>query len=161
MTALVVGVLRLPSIFEFHSPNNADNYIDLIDRWIQILRFMRQLRLLGQLGAMSRNYTVLGADAGTWHYTIDITIAAPLERVWEIASNWLHFPANCSMECTEGENGVPGCVRKVSPTGSSHYWVAEKLTHIDHAQHILVYDLVGGNTNIQPGYQAAFQVNNV
>jgi len=121
---------------------------------------MQQLRLLGQLGAMSRNYMIPGAEAGSWHGTIDITIAAPLERVWEIGSNWLQFPANCSVECTEGENGVPGCVRKVSPNSSSQYWVAEKLTHIDHAQHILVYDLVGGNTSVQPGYQAAFQVSN-
>jgi hypothetical protein len=109
---------------------------------------------------MSRNYMIPGAEAGSWHGTIDITIAAPLERVWEIGSNWLQFPANCSVECTEGENGVPGCVRKVSPNSSSQYWVAEKLTHIDHAQHILVYDLVGGNTSVQPGYQAAFQVSN-
>jgi hypothetical protein len=35
-------------------------------------------------------------------------------------------------------------------------WVTEKLTHIDHAKHILLfYGLVGGNLGLEPGYQAA------
>jgi len=35
--------------------------------------------------------------------------------------------------------------------------VIEKLAHIDHAKHILLfYGFVGGNLGLEPGYQAAF-----
>ena len=49
----------------------------------------------------------------------------------------------------EGENGVPGCVRKVRPrsnnknsnSSNSHYWVTEKLTLIDQERRILRYEI--------------------
>jgi hypothetical protein len=99
-------------------------------------------------------------DASTkWHGSIDLIIAAPVERVWAIGSDWLQFPRRCVVECTEGQSGVPGCVRKVRPHDSSgKYWAAEKLVYIDHHRRIMAYDLVGGNIGIEPGYQAVFQV---
>jgi hypothetical protein len=91
-----------------------------------------------------------------WQEAIEVVIAAPVEKVWAVASDWLRFPRlRCSVECAEGQNGVPGCVRTVKAP-NSHIWVAEKLTRIDHARRILSYDLVGGNTGIEVGYKAAF-----
>jgi len=98
-----------------------------------------------------------GADVDSWHGAIEVIISAPVEKVWAIASDWLRFPPRCSVECSEGQNGVPGCVRKVKAP-NSNFWVAEKLTRIDHASRIFSYDLVGGNTGIEIGYRAAFQV---
>jgi hypothetical protein len=31
------------------------------------------------------------------------------------------------------------------------YWVLEKSNHIEHAQDLLVSEVVGGNTSFQPG----------
>lgn len=92
-----------------------------------------------------------------WHGAIEVVIAAPVEKVWHIASDWLSFPRKLSVECAEGQNGVPGCVRKLQAP-NSNFWVAEKLTGIDHTSRILSYDLVGGNSGIEIGYKAAFQV---
>ena len=100
-----------------------------------------------------------GDGSTKWHGSIDLIIAAPVEKVWAIGSDWLQFPRRCAVECTEGQSGVPGCVRKVRPHDSSgKYWAAEKLVYIDHHRRIMAYDLVGGNIGIEPGYQAVFQV---
>ncbi|XP_024379738.1 uncharacterized protein [Physcomitrium patens] len=109
--------------------------------------------LVRRLGSMASNI----AAEDNWHGAIEVVISAPVEKVWAIASDWLKFPRRCSVECAEGENGVPGCVRKVQAHNSS-FWVAEKLTEIDHDKRFLTYDLVGGNTGIEIGYRAAFQV---
>lgn len=108
---------------------------------------------------------ILSGCDGYCHGAINILIAAPVEKVWAISSDWLNFPRQrCLVECVEGENRVPGCVRKVRPrnnnsnSSSSHYWVTEKLTYIDQERRILRYDIVGGNMGIDPGYQAGFQV---
>lgn len=93
----------------------------------------------------------------SWHATIEVVIAASVETVWAIASDWLGFPRKCSVECAEGQNGEPGCVRRVQSL-SSTFWVAEKLTQIDHESRFLTYDLVGGNSGIDVGYKSAFQV---
>lgn len=108
---------------------------------------------------MASDYSTVDVIDGEteWHGTIDVVIAGSVEKVWAIASDWLSFPRRCSLECAEGENGVPGCVRHVQAL-SSPFWVAEKLTHIDHHNRFLAYDLVGGNSGIAPGYRAAFQV---
>ncbi|KAG0561606.1 hypothetical protein KC19_9G077600 [Ceratodon purpureus] len=110
--------------------------------------------LVRRLGSMAS--TNISAADDHWHGAIDVVIAAPVEKVWEIASDWLKFPRCCSVECSEGENGVPGCVRKVKAY-NSNFWVAEKLTRIDHSCRIISYDLVGGNTGIDVGYRASFQ----
>ena len=103
---------------------------------------------------------ILSGCDGYCHGAVNILIAAPVEKVWAISSDWLNFPRQrCSVECVEGENGVPGCVRKVRPrNNNSNYWVTEKLTFIDQERRILRYDIVGGNMGIDPGYQAGFQV---
>jgi hypothetical protein len=106
--------------------------------------------------ATSSSGVIEGLDTD-WHGTIDVVIAASAERVWAVASDWLSFPRRCELVCAEGENGVPGCVRRVQSHNSA-FWVAEKLTHIDHRSRFLAYDLVGGNSGIAPGYKAAFQV---
>lgn len=95
-------------------------------------------------------------DVAPWHGAIEVVIAAPVEKVWAVASDWLRFPRRCAVECVEGQNGVPGCVRKVKAP-NSNFWVAEKLTRIEHERRILAYDLVGGNSGIESGFQAAFQ----
>lgn len=110
--------------------------------------------LVRGLGSMA-SVSICAAD-DHWHGAIDIVIAAPVEKVWALASDWLNFPRHFSVECSEGQNGVPGCVRKVRAYGSN-FWVAERLTRIDHTSRILSYDLVGGNTGIEVGYKAAFQ----
>lgn len=112
--------------------------------------------LVRRLGSMASNI----AAEDNWHGAIEVVISAPVEKVWAIASDWLKFPRRCSVECAEGENGVPGCVRKVQAHNSS-FWVAEKLTKIDHDKRFLTYDLVGGNTGIEIGYRAAFQVSSI
>lgn len=103
---------------------------------------------------------ILSGCDGHCHGAINILIAAPVEKVWAISSDWLNFPRQrCSVECVEGENRVPGCVRKVRPRNNNNqYWVTEKLTFIDQERRILRYDIVGGNMGIDPGYQAGFQV---
>src|SRR4051812_1070256 len=99
------------------------------------------LMLVGRrLGSMASNI----AAGDNWHASIEVVIAAPVEKVWAIASDWLKFPRSCNVECSEGQNGVPGCVRRVQAYDSS-FWVAEKLTQIDHERRIIAYDLVGGN----------------
>jgi hypothetical protein len=109
------------------------------------------------LSSLVRRLGSICAADDHWHGAIDVVIAAPVEKVWAVASDWLNFPRRLSVECSEGQNGVPGCVRKVRAYGSN-FWVAERLTRIDHTSRILSYDLVGGNTGIEVGYKAAFQV---
>lgn len=96
-------------------------------------------------------------DEKGWDGTVDVTIAAPFEKVWEIGSDWLKFPRGFLVDCTEGQNGVPGCVRKLR-IKESEKWVAERLTHIDHIKHVFSYDVVGGIIGFEPGYQSSFQV---
>lgn len=100
--------------------------------------------------------TIIAGDAD-WHATIEVVIAASVDKVWAIASDWLRFPRRCSVECVEGQNGQPGCVRRVQAPSSS-FWVTEKLTCIDHERRFLAYDLVGGNSGIAVGYKSALQV---
>jgi hypothetical protein len=121
--------------------------------------------LIAQRRILAAVYMDVLSNRRAWHYIVEVIVAAQVEKVWEIGSDWLSFPArSCVLECTEGENGLPGCVRKVtvkSRSGSpdkERRWVAEKLIHIDHSRHILFYDVVGGNIGLEPGYQAAFQV---
>ena len=109
--------------------------------------------MVRRLGSMAS--TSISAADDHCHGAIDVVISAPVEKVWAIASDWLNFPR--SVECFEGENGVPGCVRKVR-SYNSDFWVAERLTRMDHNCRILSYDLVDGNIGIEVGYKAAIQV---
>lgn len=132
---------------------------------MQADQYVSQLILIAKRRILAAVYMDVLSNRRAWHYIVEVIVAAPVEKVWEIGSDWLSFPArSCVLECTEGENGLPGCVRKVtvkSRSGSpdkERRWVAEKLVHIDHSRHILFYEVVGGNIGLEPGYQAAFQV---
>lgn len=113
---------------------------------------LSSLLLHRRLGSMARNV----ASIDNWHGAIEVVIAAPVGKVWAIASNWLNFPRSASVECTGGKSGEPGCVRRVQAK-NSNFWVEEILTGIDHDNRILCYDIIGGNSGIASGYKAAIQ----
>lgn len=103
----------------------------------------------------SRN-AVSSAD-DNWYSIIDVMITAFVEDVCVMRSKWLGFTRRCMVECLVGHNIVPLCVRHVQAQKSS-LWVYEKLSPVDHDEHIFTFDLVGGNSGIAVGYKSAVQV---
>ncbi|GLJ30584.1 hypothetical protein SUGI_0605620 [Cryptomeria japonica] len=98
-----------------------------------------------------------------------MAMAAPLERVWEIASDFCGmkkwYPALLVCERVEGtpEQG-PGCVRYIcsasssSSSGDGILRAKEKLISMDCINHSYTYSVIDINIEGFQGYQSTFQV---
>ncbi|GLJ52174.1 hypothetical protein SUGI_1109830 [Cryptomeria japonica] len=103
-------------------------------------------------------------ESSKWKGCIQAPVAAPLQLVWEITSDFYAMkkwhPGLDVCERVEGapENG-PGCTRYVAsstPTGT--LWAKEKLNAMDSAHHSYNYTVVDTNIEGFKDYQATFQV---
>lgn len=102
-------------------------------------------------------------DPATWNGVVEKTIAAPLEKVWDVASDFLRFPNLLTIEPVEGENRVAGCTRKVTnlpgrTDTDSAQWAKQKLVEINPEEHVFSYEFLENNTGVDPGYYSTFQV---
>ncbi|GLJ30581.1 hypothetical protein SUGI_0605580 [Cryptomeria japonica] len=106
-------------------------------------------------------------ESSKWEGSLEIPLAAPPERVWEIGSDFCElkrwYPALEICERVEGtsEQG-PGCVRYCASASSSSseglLWVKEKLISLDSSSHSYTYVVTDGNMEGMEGYQATFRV---
>ncbi|KAG0628470.1 hypothetical protein M758_1G029300 [Ceratodon purpureus] len=97
-----------------------------------------------------------------WNGVVEKTISAPLEKVWDVASDFLGFPNVLTIEPVEGENRVAGCTRKVTnlpgrTDTDSAQWAKQKLVEINPAEHVFSYEFLENNTGVDPGYYSTFQ----
>lgn len=97
-----------------------------------------------------------------WNGVVEKTISAPLEKVWDVASDFLRFPNVLTIEPVEGENRVAGCTRKVTnlpgrTDTDSAQWAKQKLVEINPAEHAFSYEFLENNTGVDPGYYSTFQ----
>ncbi|EFJ36882.1 hypothetical protein SELMODRAFT_403683 [Selaginella moellendorffii] len=85
-----------------------------------------------------------------WNGTARGRLAAPIEKVWKITSNfgglmeWSRIGAMRSCEISEGENGIPGCVRKITaelPDSGGSAEIHETLLELDDENHVLRYTI--------------------
>ncbi|EFJ36883.1 hypothetical protein SELMODRAFT_403684 [Selaginella moellendorffii] len=85
-----------------------------------------------------------------WNATARGQIAAPIDKVWKITSDfgglmeWCDTGAMKSCEIAEGENGIPGCVRKITaalPDNGGSAEILETLLELDDANHVLRYKI--------------------
>ena len=103
------------------------------------------------------------APAMAWNGVVEKTISAPLEKVWDVASDFLRFPNVLTIEPVEGENRVAGCTRKVTnlpgrTDTDSAQWAKQKLVEINPREHVFSYEFLENNTGVDPGYYSTFQV---
>ena len=114
---------------------------------------------LGRGGCMM---AAAGVAPKEWNGVVERTISAPLESVWGVASDFLRFPNLLTIEPVEGENGVPGCTRKVSNLPGRtdtlwQQWAKQTLMEIDPHHHLFPYKFLE-NTGVDPGYYSTFQL---
>lgn len=103
------------------------------------------------------------AVPSSWNGVVEKSISAPLDKVWDVASDFLSFPNLLTIEPVEGENRVPGCTRKVTnipgrTDTDSAQWAKQKLVEIDADKHVFSYEFLENNTGVEPGYYSTFQV---
>lgn len=95
-----------------------------------------------------------------WRGSIAASIAAPLDKVWDIASNFsnLHNFVPCVRLCErlKGFNNTPGCVRFYTlncpsglPGGVHMGWAKERLISWDAIHHSYRYVLEGSNMKLE------------
>lgn len=115
-------------------------------------------RLLVRMAA-----SVTVAVSSSWNGVVEKSISAPLDKVWDVASDFLSFPNLLTIEAVEGENRVPGCTRKVTnipgrTDTDSMQWAKQKLVEINADEHVFSYEFLENNTGVEPGYYSTFQV---
>lgn len=103
------------------------------------------------------------SESAAWNGVVEKTIAAPLDKVWDVASDFLAFPNLLTIEPVEGENRVAGCTRKVTnlpgrTDTDSAQWAKQKLVEINPDEHVFSYEFLENNTGVDPGYYSTFQV---
>lgn len=114
-----------------------------------------------RLVRMAASVTV--AVSSSWNGVVEKSISAPLDKVWDVASDFLSFPNLLTIEAVEGENRVPGCTRKVTnipgrTDTDSTQWAKQKLVEINADEHVFSYEFLENNTGVEPGYYSTFQV---
>jgi hypothetical protein len=103
-----------------------------------------------------------------WEGSVTVPVAASVERVWEIASDfcglrkWHPFLSVC--ERVEGTEQTPGCVRYCAANSSGDnnggggvMWVKEKLICMDSRERRYSYAVIDGNMGLH-GYEVTVQV---
>ncbi|BBN04685.1 hypothetical protein Mp_3g06830 [Marchantia polymorpha subsp. ruderalis] len=94
-----------------------------------------------------------------WHGSVTAAIAAPIDRTWQIASDFSGLqkfvPIVEICERLKGRNRVPGCLRFYTlyspsglPGGRRKGWAKERLLVIDEGKHSYAYVVEGSNMNL-------------
>ncbi|GLJ30582.1 hypothetical protein SUGI_0605590 [Cryptomeria japonica] len=103
-------------------------------------------------------------ESSKWEGSLEIPVAAHLERVWEIGSDFFGIKRWYSMleicEWVEGtpEQG-PGSMRYcASSPPEGLVWAKEKLISLDSSTHSFTYQITEGNFLGMKGYQGTFRV---
>jgi len=107
-----------------------------------------------------------------WEGSVNVPVAASVERVWEIASDFCGLqrwhPLLSVCRIVEGTEQMPGCVRYCAASsscdnngcgggGDGVLWVKEKLIGMDNMERRYNYAVIDGNMGLH-GYEVTVQV---
>ncbi|XP_024392236.1 uncharacterized protein [Physcomitrium patens] len=97
-----------------------------------------------------------------WNGVVKKTVSSPLDKVWDVESEFLDFPNLLTLEPVERENRVLGCTKKVTDLPGrmgtdADQWAKQKLVVINPSEHVFSYESLENNTGVDLGYYSAFQ----
>lgn len=108
-----------------------------------------------------------------WKGSVTVPVAASVERVWEIASDFCGLrrwhPLLSVCERVEGTEQTPGCIRYCAANspgddnggggggGGEVMWIKEKLICMDSSERRYSYSAIDGNMGLH-GYEVTVQV---
>nr|XP_024392238.1 uncharacterized protein LOC112290317 isoform X2 [Physcomitrium patens] len=98
-----------------------------------------------------------------WNGVVKKTVSSPLDKVWDVESEFLDFPNLLTLEPVERENRVLGCTKKVTDLPGrmgtdADQWAKQKLVVINPSEHVFSYESLENNTGVDLGYYSAFQL---